>query len=85
MIVAESKPIGEILEMVRDAGKILVLGCKGCVTVCNVGGSKEVGILASMIKIAIRKEGRDIEIDEHTLEHRPRSKVVPVARSRQID
>jgi ferredoxin len=68
MIVAESKPVKEIMEMVRDFRKILVLGCKGCVTVCNVGGSKEAGILASSLKIASRKQGRKLEVSEHTLE-----------------
>ncbi len=68
MIVAESKPIKELLEMVKDFKKILVVGCKGCVTVCNVGGAKEVGILASSLRIHGRKEGRDVEVGEHTLE-----------------
>jgi len=68
MIVAEPKPIREILEMTRDCEKILVVGCKGCVTVCNVGGSKEVGILASTLRIAGKRDGRDLKVDEHTLE-----------------
>ena len=68
MIVAESKPIKELLEMVKDFKKILVVGCKGCVTVCNVGGAKEVGILASTLRISGRKDGRDLVVSEHTLE-----------------
>jgi len=68
MIVAEPKPIKEILEMVSDFSKILVVGCKGCVTVCNVGGSKEVSILASTLKIARKKNGQGIEVGEYTLE-----------------
>ena len=68
MIVADRKPLEEILEMVKDYSKILVVGCIGCVTVCNVGGSKEVGILASTLKIARKKEGRPLEVDEKTLE-----------------
>ena len=68
MVVAERKPIEEILAMVADFNKILLTGCKGCVTVCNAGGQKEVGILASALKIARKKEGREIEIDEITLE-----------------
>jgi ferredoxin len=68
MIVADRKPLQEILEMIKDFNKILIIGCKGCVTVCNVGGSKEVGILASSLKIARKKEGRPLEVDEKTLE-----------------
>lgn len=68
MIIADRKPIDEILEMVKDFEKILLVGCKGCVTVCNVGGTKEVGILASTLKIARKKEGRPLQVDEKTLE-----------------
>jgi len=68
MVVAERKPLEEILAMVADFNKILLTGCKGCVTVCNAGGQKEVGILASALKIARKKEGREIAIDEITLE-----------------
>jgi ferredoxin len=68
MIVADRKPLAEILDMVKDMNKILIVGCKGCVTVCNVGGAKEVGILASTLKIARKKEGRPLEVDERTIE-----------------
>ena len=68
MIVAEQKPVKEILEMVKECSQILVLGCKGCVTVCNVGGAKEVGILAASLKIAARKAGRTVNVIERTLE-----------------
>jgi len=68
MIVAERKPLNEINEMVQNANKVLVLGCKGCVTVCNVGGVKEVGILASSLRIAAKKAGRELQVDERTLE-----------------
>ncbi|MCF8143680.1 MAG: methylenetetrahydrofolate reductase C-terminal domain-containing protein [Deltaproteobacteria bacterium] len=68
MIVAQPKPIREILEMVKDFRKILVVGCKGCVTVCNVGGAKEVGILAASLRIARKRSGHAIQVDEHTLE-----------------
>jgi ferredoxin len=68
MIIAERKPIDEVLGMVGDFQKILVVGCKGCVTVCNAGGRKEVGILSSIIRLAREKEHRPIDIVEHTLE-----------------
>jgi ferredoxin len=54
--------------MVKDCNRILILGCKGCVTVCNVGGTKEVGVLASILKIARKKEGRPLQVDEKTIE-----------------
>ena len=68
MIVADRKSLQEILEMVKDDKKILIAGCKGCVTVCNVGGLKEVEILASSMKIARKKEGKDIDIEINVLE-----------------
>lgn len=68
MIVADRKPLEEILEMIKDCNKILILGCKGCVTVCNVGGFKEVGILAAALRIARKKERDSLQVDERTLE-----------------
>lgn len=68
MIVADRKSIEDILGMVEDCKKVLVVGCKGCVTVCNTGGLKEVEILASTMKIARKKAGNPIEVDERVLE-----------------
>lgn len=68
MIVAERKPLNELIEMIEPYHKILILGCKGCVTVCNAGGVKEVGILASTLRIAAKKAGKELHVDERTLE-----------------
>jgi len=68
MIVAERKPIDEIIGFIRDCKKILVVGCNECVTVCYAGGKKEVEILASALKMAFMKEGKELEIEEVTLE-----------------
>ncbi|MBN1841643.1 MAG: methylenetetrahydrofolate reductase C-terminal domain-containing protein [Deltaproteobacteria bacterium] len=68
MIIAEMKPIEEILEMVRDYQRILIVGCKGCVAVCSTGGPKEVSVLGSLLRIARKKEGRDIVVDEGSLD-----------------
>ena len=51
MIVAEKKPIEEIIDYVKDFQKILIAGCNECVTVCEAGGKKEVGILASALRM----------------------------------
>lgn len=68
MIVADRKSLAEIGDMVKNCNKIMVLGCKGCVTVCNVGGLKEVQVLASSLKIVRKKDGRALEVDERLLE-----------------
>lgn len=68
MVVAESKPISEILEMIKEFKKVVVAGCKGCVTVCNSGGEKEVGILASELRLARKVAGNDLEVLEYTCE-----------------
>jgi ferredoxin len=68
MIIADRKPLNEILHMVKGYDKVLLVGCKGCVTVCNVGGLKEVQVLASSLRIARKKEGRPLEVDEKLLE-----------------
>ena len=68
MIVAKPKPIEEIIATIRDFRKVLLVGCNECVTVCEAGGKKEVGILASALRMYFAKEGKDIQIDEVTLE-----------------
>jgi hypothetical protein len=68
MIVAERKPIEEIIAEIEPFGNILILGCNECVTVCEAGGKKEVAVLASALRMHFLKEGRDVHVDEITLE-----------------
>ncbi len=68
MIVADKKPIEEIIEEIKDRENILILGCNECVTVCEAGGQKEVGILASALRMYFLNQGREVKIDEVTLE-----------------
>ncbi|MFB0532312.1 MAG: methylenetetrahydrofolate reductase C-terminal domain-containing protein [Desulfatiglandales bacterium] len=68
MIVAEKKPFDEITGFIKDCKRILLVGCNECVTVCYAGGKKEVGILASALKMAFTKEGKQLEVKEVTLE-----------------
>ena len=68
MIIAERKPFDELKSFIREASKVLVVGCRGCVTVCNAGGTKEVGLLASELRLIASKDGQEITVDEHTLE-----------------
>ncbi len=68
MIIADKKPIDEIIEEIRDMKNILVLGCNECVTVCEAGGKKEVGILASALRMYFLNRGLEVKIGEKTLE-----------------
>jgi len=68
MIVADRKPLTEILTMIEAEKKILIVGCKGCVTVCNTGGLKEVEILAASLGIARKKENSALTIDTTIIE-----------------
>jgi ferredoxin len=68
MIVADKKPIDEIIGQVKDHERILVLGCNECVTVCEAGGKKEVGVLASALRMYFMNQGQKKSIDERTLE-----------------
>jgi ferredoxin len=68
MIVAKNKPIEEIIEEVKDFEKLLIVGCNECVTVCESGGKKEVAVLASALRMYFMNEGKDMKIDEVTLE-----------------
>jgi len=68
MIIADGKPIKEILGMIERYDKVILAGCKGCVTVCSTGGEKEVGILSSALRLARQAKGKPLEVKEITLE-----------------
>jgi ferredoxin len=68
MIVAKPKPIEEIAEEAVNYNKILIVGCNECVTVCEAGGKKEVAVLASALRMFFLNQGKEVKIDEVTLE-----------------
>jgi len=67
MIVAQPKPLDEICAMIEPYKKIMVLGCGGCVSVCLTGGEKEVGVLASSLRLRRKTEGKELEVVEMTI------------------
>ncbi len=68
MIIGDLKNMDEILASIDDAEKVLVLGCRGCVTICQVGGEKEVALLASQLRIGDKAKGKKRQIEELTIE-----------------
>jgi ferredoxin len=68
MIVADRKKIPEIRDMIKEHRRVLLVGCGTCVTVCLAGGEREVGILGSALRMALRLDHRDVVVDECTIE-----------------
>jgi hypothetical protein len=68
MIVAEWKPIPELVEMLRGHENVLLVGCATCVAECSVGGEREVETLAPLLHMAMQTDGNPIQIRTKTLE-----------------
>lgn len=62
MIIAEQKPLKELVELTRPFKKLLIVGCGECVTVCFAGGERETKTLALGLRLSARQEGREIDI-----------------------
>ena len=67
MIKVNSKPLGEVFGFIENHSKVLVLGCGGCVTVCQAGGEKEVEVLAQALRLKAKSAGKQIEFLENTV------------------
>ena len=68
MIVAEWKPLPEILERLAGKKKLLLVGCATCTAECAAGGEREVETLAPLLRMAVAKQGGVLEVITKTLE-----------------
>jgi ferredoxin len=82
MITGQQKPFAEIKSKVADYSKILILGCGTCVKTCFAGGEDEVATLASSLRLAFRKEGREIQVAELTVERQCEDEFIKEAASK---
>lgn len=56
MIISENKPFEEILAYVKNANKIVLVGCNQCAATCKSGGEEEV----LKMKERLESEGKEI-------------------------
>lgn len=85
MIIAERKPIAEIMRALAPYKNVLVAGCGTCVAVCWAGGEKEVGVLASQLRLARGAEGSEISIMETTVERQCEKEMVTDLKDRMAE
>ena len=50
MIITRKKPYEELLGMLGDAKKVVLVGCKSCATSCETGGEPEMAELTEKLK-----------------------------------
>ena len=68
MIIAEQKKLAEIMALLGDAKKVLVIGCGTCVTVCFAGGSREAAILAASLRMSTKLAGNEKQVTDVTVQ-----------------
>ena len=68
MIVGVQKPLAEIRTPIAPYDSVLILGCGTCLKTCFTSGEDEVAVLASTLRLASKKDGQKIEIEELTIE-----------------
>ena len=66
MIVLKQKDIDWILERVAAYGKVAVVGCGTCATVCLAGGEREVEELCCALQLALQERDAQAELEGMT-------------------
>jgi ferredoxin len=68
LIIAERKPLAEIRRLLEPYRRVMVLGCRGCVTVCMAGGAKETAVLSTWLRLDSIGAGKERQVLEDTVE-----------------
>lgn len=72
MIITKQKPIEKIMEMTEPFGKLFVVGCGKCATVCQTGGETEVHAMVEKLSnkisgFAVVEEPCDLRLTKRDL------------------
>ena len=62
MIIADQKPIDEIIASLQGFKKVVIASCGTCVTVCMAGGEKEAHLLRGILEAAAGENGVDLSV-----------------------
>jgi len=62
LIVAEQKPIDELIRSLEGFKKIVIASCGTCVTVCMSGGEKEALAVQGLLEANAKEKGQDISV-----------------------
>jgi hypothetical protein len=57
LIIAQQKPLNEILEMTKNFQSLLILGCNGCAAIIQVGGKRQAEILKTLLEMSRKLKG----------------------------
>jgi len=68
MIIGEWKPVPELIAMLRNHKKVLLVGCATCMAECAAGGEREVETLAPLLRIALAESGSPAAVQPRVLE-----------------
>lgn len=68
MIVAESKSLDEVKQLIGNAQNVLVVGCGTCVTVCFAGGAREAAITSTSLRMATKLDGNPKAVKDVTVQ-----------------
>ena len=68
MIIAERKPLPEVLGMLDGANEIMVLGCRSCTAICLAGGEKESKAVCEALSLHSELKDKGWKVDTLTVE-----------------